>query len=352
MSNTLNNQTRLNYIDVCKAFGIILVVLGHTYGIPYTLDLVIVSFHMPLFFIISGYLYDAEKNKKMNFRSFVLKKAKQYLLPYFALAGVNFLIQILWRLFYTHETLDTDYFFTKLRGIIFCYSDEINLPNCTPIWFLVCLFISLILFWLIMKLPVKFQLIPIVFGLIINYLVTPYWNDYTSFPWKFPTFLVGLFFIFTGYYFRRIMELRFHKNKWLITGVASLAISGSIAFVVLSDNFIIMNENKYGDMFVFFSTSILISSAVVLLFSIFTCKKIGFFNWIGRNTIFIMGFNYLCRDLATELYYYIPWIKSYKMHWAINFIMTFCFCIFAIIICNKFRLGFTKMLALVKASKQ
>ena len=47
---------RLEWIDAAKGFGMVLVVLGHM-SIPQAVSKVIFSFHMPLFFMISGYLY-------------------------------------------------------------------------------------------------------------------------------------------------------------------------------------------------------------------------------------------------------------------------------------------------------
>ena len=56
-----NTLQRHNYIDICKAIGIILVILGHTYQIPDILLSIIYSFHMPMFFMLSGLLYNREK---------------------------------------------------------------------------------------------------------------------------------------------------------------------------------------------------------------------------------------------------------------------------------------------------
>ena len=141
----------MNYIDVCKALGIILVVLGHTYTIPDELYIIIYSFHMPLFFIIAGFVYN-RANNKLAFHLYLMKKMKQYLFPYFVFSIINLFIEVLWRLLITKQNVDFDYFFIKLRGIFFCYSDIENMPNCSPIWFLMCLFVASILFWLIMKL--------------------------------------------------------------------------------------------------------------------------------------------------------------------------------------------------------
>ena len=61
----MDNYKRINWIDQAKGIGILLVVIGHM-NIPQDLSKIIFSFHMPLFFFISGYLYN-EKKYSVNF---------------------------------------------------------------------------------------------------------------------------------------------------------------------------------------------------------------------------------------------------------------------------------------------
>ncbi|EUJ29371.1 acyltransferase [Listeria cornellensis FSL F6-0969] len=70
---------RLHWIDNLRGFGMILVVWGHM-NIPIALETIIYSFHMPLFFFISGYLYKKNNN---SFKEVVKKKATVLLIPYF-----------------------------------------------------------------------------------------------------------------------------------------------------------------------------------------------------------------------------------------------------------------------------
>lgn len=51
----MNN--RIDWIDWAKAIAIFLVIIGHGWNTPQWLTYLICSFHMPFFFIISGYLY-------------------------------------------------------------------------------------------------------------------------------------------------------------------------------------------------------------------------------------------------------------------------------------------------------
>lgn len=54
---------RIDYIDIVKGITIILMIIGHVSNIPTILRTFIFSFHMPLFFIISGYTFK-KKNKQ------------------------------------------------------------------------------------------------------------------------------------------------------------------------------------------------------------------------------------------------------------------------------------------------
>lgn len=67
---------RERWIDVYRGIGITLVVWGHVYG-GYSFD-VIFLFHMPLFFFISGYLFQPVRDAHVYCR----RKAAQLLIPY------------------------------------------------------------------------------------------------------------------------------------------------------------------------------------------------------------------------------------------------------------------------------
>ena len=248
----MTDRQRLNYIDICKALGIILVVLGHTYSIPKALYLIIYSFHMPLFFILSGFVYNKEKNQNLGFKRFVLKQAKYYLIPYFVFSIINLCIEVFKRIVLSKQGVDGEYFFTKIKGILLCYSNKDNMPNCSPVWFLMCLFIAVVAFWWITKLDFRFNWIPIAVCLIVNYFVLPYCVDHTSFPFKFPTFLVAIFFLYVGYCLRRLADSGLFHKLWFVIASVIAAIAG-LLMKLLTKNEVGMNENEYGNYLVFLS---------------------------------------------------------------------------------------------------
>lgn len=81
-TETILGKERLKYLDITKGIAILLMVWGHRV-VTYSADDVrlIFSFHMPLFFIISGYFLNRETPTEL----FIKKKARQLLSPYYLL---------------------------------------------------------------------------------------------------------------------------------------------------------------------------------------------------------------------------------------------------------------------------
>lgn len=70
-------KQRIDYIDIAKGIGILLVLWGHLYVCDYVHS-AIYLFHMPLFFFISGMFYRNPTGVKV----FVQKTLKKYVYPY------------------------------------------------------------------------------------------------------------------------------------------------------------------------------------------------------------------------------------------------------------------------------
>lgn len=90
---------RVVSIDIARAIGIVLVVIGHYLpdGAPlWYLGMRewIYSFHMPLFVFISGYVYMLTYRKE-SYKDFLLRKSKRLLIPYFIVSVIIISIKIL-----------------------------------------------------------------------------------------------------------------------------------------------------------------------------------------------------------------------------------------------------------------
>ena len=75
---------RLIYIDILKAFGIFLVILGHVLNDnKHPVSHFIYSFHMPLLFFVSGFLfYKAIDYNRVTVVKIFTKRIQRILIPY------------------------------------------------------------------------------------------------------------------------------------------------------------------------------------------------------------------------------------------------------------------------------
>lgn len=84
-------SNRLKWLDIAKGITILLMVVGHT-SIPLVFSNFIWAFHMPLFFIASGWATNWEKTDILGFTK---RKFRTLLVPFFVYSLVVLLINIL-----------------------------------------------------------------------------------------------------------------------------------------------------------------------------------------------------------------------------------------------------------------
>lgn len=70
---------KIKQIDILRGIGAILVVIGHLVPSDGNVKVYIYAFHMPLFFFLSGFLF----NNKKDFKTYLKGNLKSLILPYF-----------------------------------------------------------------------------------------------------------------------------------------------------------------------------------------------------------------------------------------------------------------------------
>lgn len=82
-------ERRVEYIDLFRSFGIILMIMGHIkYGNHF--DKWIHAFHMPMFFFVSGWFYRSREDVSVGVQ--IKKKVNSLLVPYLFFEIVQWLI--------------------------------------------------------------------------------------------------------------------------------------------------------------------------------------------------------------------------------------------------------------------
>ena len=133
---SINSKNKYPWIDTTKSIAIFLVVWGHfqNFGTFMSLQKLIYSFHVPLFFILSGFLYKKKDDDSLG--SFIRKKFRRIVLP----ALLWLLISVPLFIWFHREGTPLE----MLRT----YSEQIikgAIPINEPCWFFLCLFIVFLL---------------------------------------------------------------------------------------------------------------------------------------------------------------------------------------------------------------
>lgn len=125
------------WVDSMKGIGILFVVMGHTCTYA-PLFRWIYSFHMALFFIISGLLFHPKP-----FVQTVKRKAFRLLVPYAFFATITFLY---WALIERRLRHGNQSVLNAFCNLFIARAGSDNYPQNAVLWFLPCLFITEVLF--------------------------------------------------------------------------------------------------------------------------------------------------------------------------------------------------------------
>lgn len=272
-------------IDTAKGYGIILVIAGHlfTYGSePFRF---IFSFHMPLFFFLSGFLFTFEKynNSRNLFNKVFRTMVTTYI--FFTLLGSFFY------LISNRFSLNSHLFYSLfLKG---------QPDVCGSLWFITCLALVYMLFFFIMRKNSnklnKSSWVILAICLLIEYLFTKV-NTY-YFPWKIESVPIALFFFTIGYYYRMNQFVDKVKVKWSILVLALILL---ISHVNSTVNICVPT---LGNPIYFLVASL---GGIYFILSISKYKSHSFIRFLGKNSLIIFLMDEFIR------YYYLEIIGFFN----------------------------------------
>lgn len=303
-------MNRVKYLDVAKGITIILVIIGHCLPL-YTTDLTdalfnfIYSFHMPLFFLISGYFY---KPGKLDLG----RKAKQLLLPYFIISAIN--------LYWKCQRVPNVDINKNIIAILYGNSSDIrkkafefNFPIIGALWFLLALFFCFALYHLLWTVHQCYN-IPLTFLVILTAAISIELNDLTWLPFSLQPAMASLVFFHAGNLFKQGNMFENPNNK---PSKQALLLIGALWFLAFTYGTFRINENLYEGEILVFSGAIA-GSYFFILFSkwLSRCSIIEVvLSFIGRNSLYILCVHALDNNFRNYIQKYISTItvlKSYK----------------------------------------
>lgn len=296
--NVVEKKQRIDFVDIYRAIGVILMIMGHI-GFGDLFNHFIHAFHMPMFFLISGFLFNAEKNKDCSIVEFIKKKAKALIIPYFVFAVLHIPAWIALDGFSWKPLLNVLFFSTK------------ELPIADALWFLVALFWVDVIYFFLNRFCKKQAVLHVIIAVlaVVGCLI----NTLFSFvlPLALGPALVGLGLFHIGQLTKKYKEKKFMAKAINMPWYIWIVCVGVACVLIFLNGYINMRSEKYAIIPLFFIVAVL-SSYILLTFSNFICRffqKAFFYKWllfIGRNSIVYVCLNQIVIIGIRYLASYIP----------------------------------------------
>lgn len=282
-------KNRIKYLDVAKFIGIFCIYLGHlgsNAGRAYSF---VFSFHVALFFFLSGCTETLSND--IPWHQYVKKSIKGILLPYYFFALFALIINCIYY----------DSYANVITNLIIIFKGCIrNKYFASGLWFLTCLFIVKNVFYVLRKI-LKFK--PLIFivclGLFIisetfivpRPIVTPHMI------YNIDSACYYIFFYALGYccfdFIHDLLENVFPQKKVLggVVGSVCLLYTALIFFGKNPLNYINVN------FFMSFICTLLCPIIIIMLILIISklLENIELFTILGKNTLFLCGSEYVIK---------------------------------------------------------
>ena len=281
-------MTRDQSIDIAKGIGIITVVWGHMdNACPVKEEIYL--FHMPLFFLLSGYFFNLKKDNSLT--EIIGKKINSYIIPYILFFIINIFIFIaLYAL-----TGRTESIHIYPRILIYPYG------VVRPLWFLISLFEVSIFYLFIHSIFKKEHLISFIILLLYICGVFLFVFD-IHLPLFLDASLSMLLFFHIGYLLHKYQIFNLAIiNKVLIT---IIGLSFYIIAVRKHLNVDIMINNLSSNVFLFTFSALGISVVILYISQLLskTSHISKLFAFLGRKSLVIFALHILCFELARTFF--------------------------------------------------
>jgi fucose 4-O-acetylase-like acetyltransferase len=292
---------RINEIDILKGLLIVLVVLGHS-DFEYTRE--IYWFHMPAFFMISGFLFSS-KNVTLELLPFLKKKILSLIIPYFTFlicfSIVSFAL--------LDKSLLSANFLAKL-----IFGGKLLVNQFGVFWFITSLLFAFLFFTFLYN---KIKNRRLLFLVITTCFVIAHIESYLIhkskfdiyFPLNIDTSLMGVVYFYLGFMFKPHYQhfkatVTHHRYVgFIFTVLLVLAI-----FLVVEDFNFDMKYQSYGN--VIYSLIIPVSITLVLLFFSIILSNIDF---VKKNLVLIGKYSLLIMYLHLMIKYLLLKYECYNL---------------------------------------
>ncbi|MGB9927790.1 MAG: acyltransferase family protein [Methanosarcina sp.] len=294
-------MTYEKWIDTAKGIGILLVILGHS-NFNQSAIVIISTFNMPLFFFLSGYLYNHSKYKQDPNR-FMALKFKRLVIPYF-ITNIIILCTYAVLSFFKIYSFNEKPPLKHLIGIFYgngapldpptIYTNTLNIPS----WFLLSLFCAFLLLYILAFTHEKYGLR--ISGLLgVLFLLSGFEiSKHIFLPWGFDIACVSMFFMFLAYLTSGNRE-RYARLAWLdrngsenLKKILYCSVLILLLYFVISFNGRVdMNTRNYANLPIFYIGGLLGTTMIIGIAKELSKKEnilTNSFVFLGKHSLIIL----------------------------------------------------------------
>lgn len=299
---------RIEILDYLRGGAMLLVFIQHCH----ILSSEILAFHMPLFFILSGYIFKYKENngicyKGTNMFEYARKRFYRIMAPYFCFEFISFILAFSIHHLFEFLHLGNVYMNIDLKAAIIDSITCIQTPSYMGIiphlWFFPCIYIVDLLFIFIKK-YFNVNVIFIMLGSLLVSLSTQFLPF--RLPFTIDTAFMGLFFLHIGYYFKYFIDkiLNVYKGgtKFILSAILSIPIF--LYLVINNDNFL-MFANKYGNYLYAIPAALLgiyIYLVLIVLLKQYNLLPIRLFSFLSRNSLLLFPLHLMFMSIYNKVF--------------------------------------------------
>lgn len=231
LQSQVNN--RIDYIDIAKGVGIILVVLGHM-SIGKTASYLIFSFHMPFFFLVDGLFCKNYEVFSDEHKRFIKKIFMRLILPYVATCVLMISFSVILNLLrqnFSEIIQDAKHWALATLYGQGAYNNK-SFPIIGAIWFLWAMFWGRLIFSFFSGRKICFPIVIFLFA--VGYVSSKYFY----LPLSIQSGLTSIIFIWTG---KEIKEHKLLEKNWFLLFVIALELWISMLFLKAGKMSIVRN---------------------------------------------------------------------------------------------------------------
>lgn len=283
----------IRWVNISKAFGIISVVFAHSHA-PHVYYQLFYYFHIPLFFFISGYLFNKEQ---VTFNLFLEKKIRAYLVPYYIYGFVFTILFII--LLVLQNTLTMDKVITLFTGFILGQIDFMANKN---MWFLHSLFITVIVAFLLFNLiKIQNSFLKTMMTISILFFLMNRFNGLENYFFSSTTIPASLLFLVFGYYYHEYEYYDQYINIYVIVSMVLLTV---ILYYFSYFNFhasLDIGNSRIQPSILLMMINALLGIFIIILISKFINHS-TFLEYIGNMSLYIFMFHQVFTPLIDYFY--------------------------------------------------